>query len=263
MENSMSQKDKRNNWIAGIVTFFLMLIVLVICFFLVAFSMPDPPPGETFVSVGMADFGNFEEGSGNEESENPSEVEQDDTSEESASSETVETIAAEQIVTQETAEVITPASQQATADPTPNPNPEPTVSKGLGSILDKINEGQGGGASNGQSQSSGNSGNPNGDIDGKGVVQGEGIGWALSGRGLEGKPKLSEDPTEDGRVVLDIYVDRSGNVVETRPNYNKSNTTSSYLFDLAKKAAKKAKFSVKNNAPPKQKGEMTFNFKLK
>lgn len=263
MENSMSQKDKRNNLIAGIVTFFFTLIVLIICFFLVAFSMPDPPPGETFVSVGMADFGNFEEGSGNEESENPSEVEQADTSEESSSSETIETSAAEDLVTQDEAPVSTPASTETAKDPVPTPDPEPTVSKGLDNILNKINEGQGGGPSDGQSQGTGNSGNPNGDIDGKGVVQGEGIGWALSGRGLEGKPRLSEDPTEEGRVVLDIYVDRQGNVIETRPNYNKSNTTSSYLFELAKKAAKKAKFSVKNNAPPKQKGEMTFNFKLK
>jgi len=258
-----TEEQKKDRLIASVITFNLSVLVLLLCIFLTAFSLPDPLPGETFVAVGMADYGSVVEASGDTESENPSESVEDNQAE-SQTTEAVETNTAPEVVTQETAPVTTPSGSNTVAPtkPTPEPEPEPEVSKGLGNILDKINETGGGSPSEGAGEGTGNEGTQSGSINGMGVVSGDGIGFSLGDRGMTGRPKLSEQPKEEGRVVLDIYVDRNGNVLETRPNYDRSNTSSSYLFELAKKAAKKAKFQVSADAPPKQKGSMTFIFKL-
>ncbi|MGB1032678.1 MAG: hypothetical protein ACPGWM_08685 [Flavobacteriales bacterium] len=264
--DTATEEQKKDRLIASVITFNLSVLVLILCIFLTAFSLPDPLPGETFVAVGMADYGSVVEASGETESENPSESQENNEAESQTTSETVEANTAPEVVTQEASPVVTPSGTNTTTPtkptPEPDPEPEPQVSKGLGNILDKINETGGGGPSEGTGEGVGNEGTESGSIDGMGVVSGDGIGFSLGDRGMTGRPKLSEQPKEEGRVVLDIYVDRNGNVLETRANYDKSNTSSSYLFELAKKAAKKAKFQVSANAPPKQKGSMTFIFKL-
>jgi outer membrane biosynthesis protein TonB len=246
---------------AGVLAFLIFAGLIVLCIFMTAFSIQDPPPGDQFVAVGMADFGDSADAGGDSESEVPSEEVQEVVEEAMSQSSTVETNTAEEIVTQETSDVSTPTSTKT--EKTDPVEPEKTVSSGLSSILDKINDTSGGGGSEGTTSGTGNQGDPNGNIDGKGVVQGEGIGWALSGRGMVGQPKLSEKPKEKGKVVLDIRVDRDGKVTSTDRNYNLSTTTSDYLFTLAEKAAKTARFSVKKDAPPSQLGSMTFLFELK
>ena len=65
----------------------LFVGVLALCFFLTAFTIQDPPPGEQFVAVGFADLGSTEEAAGNVESETPSEVVQEAEEEAVAASE--------------------------------------------------------------------------------------------------------------------------------------------------------------------------------
>jgi len=146
------------------------------------------------------------------------------------------------------------------------------VDRGLGkselrqshvNILNQINQ-SGGGGSDGSDKGPGNQSNPDGKIEGKGVFGGrDGNGWELSGRSMLGNPKLNEKPTEEGKVVLRIYVDKNGKVTKAVPLIEESNTASSYLFNLAQKAALSAKFNVAPDAPASQSGKMTFNFKLR
>jgi len=120
------------------------------------------------------------------------------------------------------------------------------------------------GNSSGSSKPGGNEGAPDGKIEGKGVFSGGGGGngeWALSGRDIRTKPSLNERPTQEGTVVVDIWVDKQGNVVKAVSNPAKSNTTSSQLYALAEKAAKSAKFSP-SEAANQQKGTITIHFKL-
>ncbi|NQX92003.1 MAG: hypothetical protein HRT74_07760 [Flavobacteriales bacterium] len=265
MTEVKAKQEREKKWVAAAFTFGVVVRVLIVLFVLTAYTIEDPRPGEQFVSVGMEDYGNNESGSGDVESKSPSEQDNNDEPATSAE-ETVESTPTQEIVTQETSTVSTPTSPseatQTTSNPTPDPEPEPQIDSKLDKLLGKIGE-SGGGPSEGKSDGDGNDGSENGQIDGKGVLQGDGIGWSLSGRGMLGKPKLNETPKKEGKVVLDIYVDRNGKVVETRRNYPASTTADTYLFELAEKAAKKATFSVKSDAPPKQKGSMTFNFKLK
>lgn len=257
----IEKKDRRK---AAVISGLIFSAIMVLCFFLTAFTIQDPPPGDQFVAVGMADFGQDLSAGGDNESEVPSEEVQEVVEEEAAQSEQVQTTQTEEIVTQDQSEASVPTS--TTTETTQEPEPaeeEQQVSSGLSSILDKINDSSGGGGSEGQNEGTGNEGDPGGQIDGTGVVQGDGIGWSLAGRGMLGEPKLNETPTEEGIVVLNIYVNRKGEVIRTSRNIAASTATSSRLFELAEKAALTARFSVDNNAGAEQKGSMTFRFKLK
>ena len=126
-----------------------------------------------------------------------------------------------------------------------------------------INSDGGGAASDGVTEGSSNQGTQSGNIDGIGVVAGGAIGYEMAGRSLVGSPTLDDAVTEEGKVVLDIWVDKNGNVKDTDRNYILSNTSSDYLFGLAEKAATTAKFNANPDAgPTPQKGKMTFNFRL-
>ena len=56
-----ASKHKRK---AGILTAVIFVGILFLCFFLTAFTIQDPPPGEQYVAVGFADLGEVEDAGG-------------------------------------------------------------------------------------------------------------------------------------------------------------------------------------------------------
>jgi len=252
------QEDRRK---AMILSALIFVLVVLGCFFLTAFTIQDPPPGDQYVAIGMADFGDVYEAGGDNESEIPSETLQEVVDrEQSQTSETSD--ASTDVATQNTSDMSVPSTPKP--NPKPKPKPDPQPSNALSNALSNMNSSNGGGGSDGNSEGVGNEGDKNGQISGSGAVQGDGVGFSLAGRGLIGRPKLTENPKEEGIVVLDVYVDRNGKVLRTKRNYQKSKVTGQghTLFALAEAAALTAKFSVKNDAPAEQKGEMTFRFEL-
>jgi outer membrane biosynthesis protein TonB len=125
----------------------------------------------------------------------------------------------------------------------------------------------------------GNQGDPNGSINskvrgaGSGTgTQGNGTGGAggtgaisynLGGRGVQALPQPKYDYQDEGKVVVEVSVDRSGKVVQAIPGAKGSTTLKDYLLKVAKEAALGARFVVKQDAPPIQKGTITYNFILK
>ena len=121
----------------------------------------------------------------------------------------------------------------------------------------------------------GNQGDPNGSINSKvrGVGSGlgdkgtgtgdKGISYSLQGRGFQALPPPKYDYQGEGRVVVEVSVDRAGKVVQATPGKQGSTTIDDYLFRVAKEAALGARFEVKQDAPAIQKGTITYNFKLK
>jgi colicin import membrane protein len=116
----------------------------------------------------------------------------------------------------------------------------------------------------------GNQGDPNGSVDSK--VRGPGggtgtsdnrISYDLQGRGFQALPSPKYDYQGEGRVVVEVSVDRQGIVVEANPGIMGSTTLDEYLLKVAREAAMKARFEVNQDAPIKQKGKITYNFKLK
>jgi len=240
---------------AIVISLMVHVAILLLVFFCMAFRVPDPPLDSGTVSLSLADFGMDDKGSGEVESETVSDNQSVEEEEQTTSVPTEEV--AHEVITQEVSDVATPSSTSETVQETAPEQPQ--ISSELDNILNQINSSSGG-ASDGSESGTGNEGNEEGVIDGKGIF--DGGGWELAGRGMLGLPSLDESPTEEGTVVLNIFVDRTGKVIDTKRDYTASNTSSDYLFRLAEKAAKTAKFNVKSDAPHKQKGSLTFIFKL-
>ena len=125
LEQARVSLEKRNQRQAAALSGLLFVGVLALCFFLTAFTIQDPPPGEQFVAVGFADLGSTEEAGGDTESETPSEVVQEAEEEAVAASEPEPVVeeAAEEVVTQESSEMA--VNVKPDPDPEPEPDPEP------------------------------------------------------------------------------------------------------------------------------------------
>ncbi|MDQ1332087.1 MAG: hypothetical protein QG576_121 [Bacteroidota bacterium] len=63
--------------------------------------------------------------------------------------------------------------------------------------------------------------------------------------------------------MVEVSVDRSGKVIQAVTGSKGSTTLDEYLLRVAKDAAMEAQFEVKADAPPVQKGTITYIFKLK
>ena len=114
----------------------------------------------------------------------------------------------------------------------------------------------------------GNQGVTSGSLDSK--VRGEGTGlgdkgisYNLQGRGFQSLPTPKYDYQGEGRVVVEVSVDRLGKVTQAVPGTKGSTTLVEYLLKVAKEAAMEARFEPKPDAPVIQKGTITYNFKLK
>jgi colicin import membrane protein len=123
--------------------------------------------------------------------------------------------------------------------------------------------------SEGEAGGAGNQGVPTGSVDSKNRGDGSGFGnkgnisYDLGGRGFQSLPVPKYEYQDQGKVVVDVSVDRSGKVTQAIPGGKGSTTLDEYLLRVAKEAALKARFDPKPDAPVTQKGTITYNFVLK
>ena len=171
----------------------------------------------------------------------------------------------------------------------PTPKPSKSTSDALSNLLNGSNkEGDGNdktagnkGKSNGDTNSKGyNGGGGSGTGSGGGNGSGEGLGtgsgygtgsgsgkgsgngnWKLDGRKLSSSSKQQQKCNEYGTVVVQIKVNRNGNVIAAK--YSKgTDNTSQCLLDAAYATAKSYKWQPDTEAPETQIGYITINFKL-
>ncbi|MBK9389118.1 MAG: energy transducer TonB [Bacteroidetes bacterium] len=114
----------------------------------------------------------------------------------------------------------------------------------------------------------GNQGVVTGSVDSKvrgdgGGTGNSGISYDLQGRGFQKLPTPKYDYQGEGRVVVEVSVDREGKVIQANPGSKGSTTLDEYLLRVAKEAAMEARFEAKPSAPVVQKGTITYNFILK
>jgi colicin import membrane protein len=119
----------------------------------------------------------------------------------------------------------------------------------------------------GETAGEGNQGKPQGAADATLHADGggtgtEGISYDIAGRSPQYLPKPEYNSQKEGKVVVEITVDRNGNVTQAVPGVKGSNTLDEYLLSVAKKAAEAAKFDKKPEAPAFQKGTITYYFIL-
>lgn len=119
----------------------------------------------------------------------------------------------------------------------------------------------------GDGTGTGSKGNPFG-RDGSTSTQGaassgNNLSWSLAGRSLKGslaRPVYSAQ--EEGKVVVDIKVDKNGNVINTSVGRG-TNITDASVLKAVQEAAKKTKFSPRTDGKDgDQFGQITYNLKL-
>jgi TonB family protein len=140
-------------------------------------------------------------------------------------------------------------------------------------IKGRMGKSFGGSTGTGQTQgegvtgNAGNQGDPLGDAAsnnrGTGGGRGSGISYSLEGRSVVGSLAKPDYTVNDyGDVVVQITVNRNGDVIAAVPGVKGSTTMDSRLLEAAKKAAMTAKFNRDPNAAEVQKGTITYKFKL-
>lgn len=121
--------------------------------------------------------------------------------------------------------------------------------------------------SEGVAGGTGNQGSLDGSTDtdyhGTGGGSGNRPGFFLTGRNALSLPVPQIDSQKEGKVVVEIKVDRDGNVVSATPGVKGSTTVDSYLLSVAKNAAIQSRFDSKSDAAPIQKGTITYIFRLR
>ena len=259
---STERKDKTIAVVGTILVHALLLLVL----FFMAFRTPLPLPGEEGVEV---DLGLYNQGMGLVQPDNPAIPEQ---ATPPKPQEDESTKSKEEIVTQDTEEA--PSIQKEkekeqkenTVKPkekpkeTPEEKPQQTLDpRALFKGKDKAQDG----GSEGITGQPGDQGNPNGlkDIkkyDGQGG-KGNGLGYDLGGRGAKSLQRPSEEFPEEGHIVVEIWVDRQGNVIRNSITKG-TDIANTEMRNMALDAARRSKFAPDPNAPEEQKGTITYNF---
>ena len=89
-----------------------------------------------------------------------------------------------------------------------------------------------------------------------------GVGYGLNGRGRPTRSKVLPDCNEEGRIVVEIHVDRQGNVVTAIPG-KKGTTGDICLYEAAKKTALSHKWPSDSKAPAKQIGFVKVDFSVR
>lgn len=244
----------------------IIFVIMFVLFFYLGLTSLDPPP-ENGIAI---NFGTTEFGSGNiQPTEAIKSAPKASAAKQAASSE-------DEILSQDIEEAVVmkqvkkaqPTKEIAKQEPKPKESPKPSksTSDALSSLINgPKSEGKAKGGE-GNDNISGDKGSLNGDpyansYYGSGNGTGNGSGWGLNGRSISSRGKEVQKCNEFGTVVVQITVNRNGNVIAAE--YTKGTTnTNPCLVEPALATARKYKWQADANAPETQIGFITVNFKL-
>ncbi|MBO6517319.1 MAG: hypothetical protein JJ975_12290 [Bacteroidia bacterium] len=116
----------------------------------------------------------------------------------------------------------------------------------------------------GDGQKKGPLGQPDARNPGSGTTSGTDglLNWSLSGFGLKSAPSIVNNSQDDGKVTIQVCLDRRGKIQNMRFLGNRSTTTSSYLITLSKNSIKKMEFSPIGEQSESNCGTISFNYSL-
>ncbi|MCC6181356.1 MAG: hypothetical protein IT237_05940 [Bacteroidia bacterium] len=277
------EEENKNRLISlGISLSVFALLILFFIFYMII--TPNPPFPEVAGGGGGIEFniGNLIEGTGNVENngigEAVSVVENTETTPPTNTQNNTE-----ELVTSENG-VDVQSTETKNTNTTTNPvvvipvkPKEKTAAELLKEKFEK-NKGKNGGG-DGNSGQEGNDGRPDGNPhtngtggtgggdgggDGPGNGNGKGpgnggYGFSLTGRSVVTPPVLSKDTKEEGKVVVEIVVDKYGKVIKADPSGRGTNTNSPILKAKARQAALNTVFNVSGEFT-EQKGTITIIF---
>jgi hypothetical protein len=88
----------------------------------------------------------------------------------------------------------------------------------------------------------------------------KGVSYVMNGRKMTKQPVISNLTQEKGIVVVEITINKYGNVIKAEPGAEGTTTTSQYLLTKAKQAAESVAFDTFPTTPIEQKGTITITF---
>lgn len=249
----------------------IMALLLLLCLFY-GLTYMDPPP-ENGVAI---NFGTVDEGMGNDNSLETTQSapqptqsvaeSQPEVNEEVVTQDDVETVAIK-----ETPKVETPKKPVVKEDPKPKaveaPKPSKSTSDALSSLMNGPKSDGTTSESDGNGTKPGNQGKIDGSIYsnsyyGKGAGTGTGNGsYGLAGRSLAKREYVVQKCNEEGKVVVEIRVNRNGEVVQAKRTQGTTNSAKC-LEEAAIATAKTFKWKPDSDAPEVQIGYIEINFRL-
>ena len=125
--------------------------------------------------------------------------------------------------------------------------------------------GSGGGTGGGNGTGTGigtGSGYGSGSGGGSGSGSGGGIGYSLGNRKALSKPAPKYTCNEQGKVVVEVSVDRTGRTINAVAGVKGTTNTAKCLLDQARIAAINTRWDASSDAPEKQVGKIVYNFNL-
>lgn len=252
--------ESRNKIISATGTALILGIIVVLCLAF-GYDPPDPPIPEEGVEVNL---GNSDEGLGS--NPEPAETQPSAAPRPAAATEQIATQRTESTAPVYTSEKPSTAKQDNPVPTTTQPEPpkEPEINKNALFSGGRSNNKNKQGGSEGNTQGQGNMGKEGGSTNSNrydGAPGSGGTGFSLSGRTARALPSPQTSTNKEGKVVVKIWVDRSGNVTQTSAPEKGSTLTDASIVQQAKAAAMKAMFSPKADAPEVQTGTITYVFR--
>jgi hypothetical protein len=267
------QQEENNYPKAFAATGIILAVVMALCYFIVFTNPPKPEDGTGGILV---NYGTTDEGMGSDymSTEQPSQsekanhtkpdkvtkappteekpkVESSDKNVVTQNTEDAPEVAAN---TKKPSNTVATQPTKAVAKPTVNQN---ALYKG------KTNNGVGEG--DGTTGTPGNQGKPTGstltnNYDGTG--SGNGGSLIMGQRNFTSKPAINDNGRHTGKVVVDIRVDKSGNVIYARAGAKGTTITDYNLLQKCEDAVKNSRLNSSDTAPDTQIGVVVFVFKV-
>jgi TonB family protein len=254
----------------GLVVSIIVHTTIVVLLILFGFSTPLPLPGEEGILI---NFGTSDEGAGiGEPSPAPQQTSPPDRTEEEKAEQAPLSQDFEEApsIPDPVNPTTTKPAEEQPKEKKPKEEPKPEEEKPREVDRRTLFPGQktdGNNSGEGDTGTQGNQGNTDGSVDsqsrvGGTVSGGDGISFSLGGRAAQSLPTPDYPSQKSGTVVVEVTVDRNGNVTNARGGVRGSTTYDTELVNAAEIAARRARFDVSQNAPAYQTGTITYVFKL-
>ena len=271
-----NKKSNRAGWMGTLFVHGILLLILI----WIKLMAPVPPPEEEGILI---NFGSSEQGTGDVQPTNPTNAtaEQESNANELKEPElsTPDPVKPQPNLTQSVEDAPKIVKEKPTPKPVEKPKPTPKPVEQPKKPEDpkpdqkalypgkKNNPSPGSPGSEGTTGKPGDQGSPDGDPNSKshtGTGKGDsGISFDLAGRSMTRKPSINDDSQEFGRVIIEVIVDKDGNVLTVNGPARGSTTQAQVLVNKAKQAAREAKFSKSPAGVEEQRGTVTFVFSPK
>jgi len=270
----MDYREENNYPKAFAATGLILAVLIAACYFIV---FQSPPKEENGTGGILVNYGTVDEGMGNDymSTEEPSVAEKanhtkpDKVTPAPPSEEKPQEQSSEKTVvtqnTEDAPEVAAPTKKPAntvtTAQPTKT-TPKPVVNQ---NALYKGKATTGTGEGDGTGKTPGNQGKPTGTTltnNYNGTGSGNGGSLNMAQRSFVSRPSVSDDNRQSGKIMVDIRVDKEGNVIYARAGARGTTISDAALLQKCEDAVKNSKLNSLDTAPDTQTGTVVFVFKV-